>query len=97
MQTTIEVSWEETKDKIIKHVQEVLQQDLGLVIRDNVKLWVRECLYDLEEEEIIAHIDSIMDIKEDLINECTDDIVWQLEKDTITYPKRYDNVPKNIK
>ena len=55
-------------------VQEVID-DLIPMISEKVEDWTKDKLYDISELEQIDHIDSIMDIKDDMIEQCRVDIM----------------------
>jgi hypothetical protein len=55
-------------------VDEVID-DLIPMISEKVEDWIKDKLYDISELEQIDHIDSIMDIKDDIIEQCRVDIM----------------------
>jgi hypothetical protein len=55
-------------------VDEVID-DLIPMISEKVEDWIKDKLYDISELEQIDHIDSIMDIKDDMIEQCRVDIM----------------------
>ena len=55
-------------------VDEVID-DLIPMISEKVEDWIKDKLYDISELEQIDHIDSIMNIKDDMIEQCRVDIM----------------------
>ena len=70
----VEKSYTSVKSRI---VQEVID-DLIPMISEKVEDWTKDRLYDISELEQVDHIDSIMDIKDDMIEQCRVEIMKRI-------------------
>ena len=70
----VEKSYTSVKSRI---VQEVID-DLIPMISEKVEDWTKYRLYDISELEQVDHIDSIMDIKDDMIEQCRVEIMKRI-------------------
>ena len=59
-------------------VQEVID-DLIPMISEKVEDWTKDRLYDISELEQVDHIDSIMDIKDEMIDQCRIEIMKRIK------------------
>ena len=71
----VEKSFVNVKSRI---VQEVID-DLIPMISEKVEDWTKDRLYDISEVEQVNHIDSIMDIKDDMIEQCRVEIMKRIK------------------
>lgn len=71
----VEKSFTNVKSRI---VQEVID-DLIPMISEKIEDWTKDRLYDISELEQIEHIDSIMDIKDDMIEQCRVEIMKRIK------------------
>ena len=71
----VEKSFANVKSRI---VQEVID-DLIPMISEKVEDWTKDRLYDISELEQVDHIDSIMDIKDVMIEQCRVDIMKRIK------------------
>ena len=71
----VEKSFVNVKSRI---VQEVID-DLIPMISEKVEDWTKDRLYDISELEQVDHIDSIMDIKDDMIEQCRVEIFKRIK------------------
>ena len=71
----LEKSWDNVKSRI---VQEVID-DLIPMISEKVEDWTKDRLYDISELEQVDYIDSIMDIKDDMIEQCRVEIMKRIK------------------
>ena len=70
----VEKSYSSVKSRI---VQEVID-DLIPMISEKVEDWTKDRLYDISELEQVDHIDSIMDIKDYMIEQCRVEIMKRI-------------------
>jgi hypothetical protein len=73
--TEINKEIERSSYKIKCRVVDEVIDDLIPMISEKVEDWIKDKLYDISELEQIDHIDSIMDIKDDMIEQCRVDIM----------------------
>ena len=73
--TEINKEIERSSYKIKCRVVDEVIDDLIPMISEKVEDWIKDKLYDISELEQIEHIDSIMDIKDDMIEQCRVDIM----------------------
>ena len=59
-------------------MQEVID-DLIPMISEKVEDWTKDRLYDISELEQVDHIDSIMDIKDEMIDQCRIEIMKRIK------------------
>ena len=59
-------------------MQEVID-DLIPMISEKVEDWTKDRLYDISELEQVDYIDSIMDIKDDMIEQCRVEIMKRIK------------------
>ena len=71
----VEKSFTNVKSRI---VQEVID-DLIPMISEKVEDWTKDRLYDISELEQVDHIDSIMDIKDEMIDQCRIEIMKRIK------------------
>ena len=71
----VEKSYASVKSRI---VQEVID-DLIPMISEKVEDWTKDRLYDISELEQVDYIDSIMDIKDDMIEQCRVEIMKRIK------------------
>ena len=71
----VEKSFANVKSRI---VQEVID-DLIPMISEKVEDWTKDRLYDISELEQVDYIDSIMDIKDDMIEQCRVEIMKRIK------------------
>ena len=71
----VEKSFANVKSRI---VQEVID-DLIPMISEKVEDWTKDRLYDISELEQVDHIDSIMDIKYEMIDQCRIEIMKRIK------------------
>tara|TARA_R100001086_G_C11820427_1_gene253959 strand:+ start:986 stop:1237 length:252 start_codon:yes stop_codon:yes gene_type:complete len=71
----VEKSFTNVKTRI---VQEVID-DLIPMISEKVEDWTKDRLYDISELEQVDHIDSIMDIKYEMIDQCRIEIMKRIK------------------
>ena len=73
--TQINKEIERSSYKIKCRVVDEVIDDLIPMISEKVEDWIKDKLYDISELEQIDHIDPIMDIKDDMIEQCRVDIM----------------------
>tara|TARA_Y100001980_G_C14318746_1_gene140216 strand:- start:60 stop:329 length:270 start_codon:yes stop_codon:yes gene_type:complete len=73
--TQINKEIERSSYKIKCRVVDEVIDDLIPMISEKVEDWIKDKLYDISELEHINHIDSIMDIKDVMIEQCRVDIM----------------------
>ena len=71
----VEKSFTNVKSRI---VQEVID-DLIPMISEKAEDWTKDRLYDISELEQVDHIDSIMDIKDEMIDQCRIEIMKRIK------------------
>ena len=71
----VEKSWDNVKSRIVEEVID----DLIPMISEKVEDWTKDRLYDICELEQVDHIDSIMDIKDDMIEQCRVEITKRIK------------------
>ena len=71
----IERSYYKIKCRVVDEVID----DLIPMISEKVEDWTKDRLYDISELEQVDHIDSIMDIKDVMIEQCRVDIMKRIK------------------
>tara|TARA_R110002012_G_C11501734_1_gene597406 strand:+ start:207 stop:458 length:252 start_codon:yes stop_codon:yes gene_type:complete len=71
----VEKSFTDVKSRI---VQKVIDNFIPL-ISEKVEDWAKDILYDISELEQVDHIDSIMDIEADIIDQCRIEILKRIK------------------
>ena len=77
--TQINKEIERSSYKIKCRVVDEVIDDLIPMISEKVEDWMKDKLYDISELEQIDHIDSIMDIKDVMIEQCRVEIMKRIK------------------